>query len=260
MKTTILLLLFFVTATCLHPQNISDTSNNRFAEPGSLKEYYPKNDIKTNVTGMALFGTYGFFYERMLSRKISVAGGYRTMPAKQISDFPFADKITNDDIKTSSASSNAFTLEFRKYTGKHAGARGFYVSVYGRYANFKVDYPYTFTAEDNQVYDIPIHANLHGIGGGFMLGAQWLIAKHVVLDLFFLGSHYGSLNGTGSSVKDLSGLSENDKQALQQDINSLVASGDKQYISSTVNNNGITATAKGPFVGMRAGISLGIAF
>lgn len=260
MKTIIFIILFLATTACLCAQNSDSTSNNNLTTLHLPEKYYPKNDIKANVTGMALFNNYGFFYERLLSRKISVAAGYRTMPSKQISDLPFADKISDEDIKTTTASANAFTLEFRKYAGKHSGARGFYVGVYGRYTNFTVDYPYTYTAEDNQVYDLPIHSKLHGIGGGLIFGAQWLIAKRVVLDFVILGSHIGSLHGSGSSMKDLSGLSENDKQAMQEDINSLISSDNKQYISSTVNDNGITATAKGPFVGMRAGISLGIAF
>lgn len=162
------------------------------------------------------------------------------------------DKIT--------AANTAYTLEFRMYGGKHSGARGFYLSLYGRYANFKINYPYDYHSETNDRYTIPINAKLRGIGGGFGFGAQWLIAKRVTLDWTILGVHYGSLSGSAVGNINLSSLSEKDKGDLRDEINSLVEVSGKQYISATVTNEGLRANAKGPFAGIKAGLSIGVAF
>jgi hypothetical protein len=203
----------------------------------------------------------------MLSRKISVTAGFRFMPSKQISSTGLGKQLVKDlseedrsDYDNITASNTAYTLEFRLYGGRHPGARGFYISLYGRYADFKLDYPYDYYSETNGHYTIPLNAKLHGIGGGIGFGAQWLIAKHITLDWSILGTHYGSLSGSAIGTTNLSELSEKDKEDLRDDINSLINISDKQYISATVTNDGVQATAKGPFVGIKAGISIGIAF
>jgi len=264
----IITLAFALTASviCLHAQ-ISDSTkssaNSRY--PKTVKNNYPKNNIKFNVPGMILFNNYTFSYERMLSRKISVTGSFRFMPTKSVTSTTIGQKIAEKFINASdydnvTASNKAYTLECRFYGGKHPGARGFYVAVYGRYTDFDIYYPYDFYSETNDHYLIPLDAKLHGIGGGIGFGAQWLIAKRITLDFTVLGAHFGSLNGNAIGKTDLSALSEKDKQNLEDEINSIIDISDKQYITSTVTSEGVQATIKGPFIGIKTGISIGIAF
>ncbi|MCC9135931.1 hypothetical protein ACFSKU_15790 [Pontibacter silvestris] len=52
---------------------------------------------------------------------------------------------------------------------------------------------------------------MKGFGGGLMIGAQWLIAKRVVLYWYIIGAHYGKLKGDGSAVTDLDSHSASEK-------------------------------------------------
>jgi hypothetical protein len=230
---------------------------------------YPRNNIQWNVTSLLLFKNYNFSYERLVARKISIVASYRFMPSTYVKDVPLGRKIfenttngedDNVDIKETLLSNQTITAEVRFYGGKHPGARGFYFAAYGRYVNLKSTYPYEYYDESDKLYPIPVQGKAKGIGGGVMIGAQWLIAKRIVLNWYILGAHYGSLNGTLNGTADLSGLSEEGKQEIQDDINNFLVIGSKQYINSTVNDNGVTGTIKGPFIGLRGGISLGIAF
>ncbi|MGI8952704.1 MAG: hypothetical protein ACR2FN_14105 [Chitinophagaceae bacterium] len=119
----------------------------------------------------------------------------------------------NESIKTDLnnflVSNNAFTTELRFYGGKKPGARGLYFSLYGRCTKFKIDYLYNY--DGNSKYTIPLKINATGAGGGAMIGKQWLIAKHVTLDSYILGGHYGTLKGTANGAADLSSMPEDEK-------------------------------------------------
>jgi hypothetical protein len=217
-----------------------------------------------------LLNNYNFSYERSLTRKISFVAGYRFMPEKNlgqikllknvIEKFEGDDGSVMDDLERIETSANAVTAEFRFYGGRHPGARGFYVSVFGRYTNFKVNYDYDFETQPKN-YSIPIRSKFNGLGGGLMIGVQWLIGERVTLDWNILGGFYGRLKGTATSEADLSDMSDNDKALLKEDLESLVQIGNKQYITADVNNTGVNAKISGPFVGVRGmGLSLGIAF
>jgi len=259
-----LILIFSVTSLCA--QTTDTTASASYTAKLKMdKKNYPKNNIKMNIPGMILFNNYHFSYERMLTRKISVTGSFRLMPTKSVTSTTLGKKVAEKFINASdyndvTASNKAYTLECRFYGGKHPGARGFYFALYGRYTDFDIYYPYDFYSETNQHYLIPLNSTIHGIGGGIGMGAQWLIAKRITLDWNISGVHFGSLNGNAAGKTDLSSLSEKDKQKLEEDINSLIDIAGKKYISSTVTNEGVQATIKGPFIGIKTGISIGIAF
>ena len=84
------------------------------------------------------------------------------------------------------------TPEYRFYLGDKGALNSFFVAPYVRYQNFSL------TEEVSSS-----KATLSNIGGGLILGRQWLIGESFVLDLF-LGPNYSS-----ASVKVKSG-SEND--------------------------------------------------
>ena len=136
------------------------------------------------------------------------------MPSSTLASLPAGKKIfekTNigdPNIEQTFVSNQSITTEVRFYSGRHPGARGFYFSLYGRYANFKSNYPYEYTDDNDNNYSMPLYANAKGIGGGIMIGSQWLIAKRVVFDWYILGAHYGSLKGSLNGVADLSGMDQ----------------------------------------------------
>jgi hypothetical protein len=242
------------------PKNTKDTT---------VKKYL-KNNVKMNISSLAL-NNYSIFYERSISKKISFQAGYRYMPATKLSEITLSKQVLKqleaegDDLKNEldkiTASGNAITGEFRFYTGHKPGARGFYASLYGRYASFKVDYDYEYTS-NSKPYMIPLKSDFHGIGAGLLLGMQFLIAKRIVLDVFMLGGHFGKLNGNASAMTDLSDMTDEEQAQLKSDLESLVVFGNSKLIkSAVVNDNGVKMTIQGPFAGIRMmGISLGFAF
>lgn len=236
---------------------------------------YRKNNVKINLSSLAL-KNYSLYYERSLTRKISFSGGWRNMPASNVGELPavkfLSEKFDEDElingINIMNASANAYTGEFRFYGGKKPGARGFYLSLYGRYTDMKIGYDYTYEANDydpvtyeytgTRSYNIPIKSNIKGFGGGLMIGAQWLIAKRVTFDWYILGGHYGKLKGDANGFADMSSMNDYEKAYMKSDIES---TGIGNSITATVTNDGIIAKASGPFIGLRgAGFSLGIAF
>jgi len=242
------------------------------AIPDEAGETVPfrKNNVKINLSSLVL-DNYSFFYERSLSRKISFVAGYRFMPASTVGELPGVQKLSEryledeedirDDLNNLSTSNNTFTGEFRFYGGKKPGARGLYLSLYGRYTDMQIDYSYDYETNNN-AYLIPLKSDLKGFGGGLMIGSQWLIAKRVVLDWYILGGHYGKLTGNADAAVDLSSMTAAEKAELQQDLESLLEVQDISYISEvSVTDEGVKAKVDGPFLGIRgAGINLGIAF
>ncbi|QCR24843.1 DUF3575 domain-containing protein [Pontibacter sp. SGAir0037] len=225
--------------------------------------------MKINLSSLAL-GNYSFSYERSLTPKISFVAGYRFMPEQSAGDMWISKEISKrfldeddelrSDLDKIQLSNNAVTGEFRFYTGKKPGARGFYVSVYGRYTTIKTNYIYDYETQ-NTSYQLPLQADMKGFGGGLMIGSQWLIAKRVTFDWYIIGAHYGKLKGDLAAVRDLSPLSASQKAELEQDIEDILVIGDKQYIDATVTDQGVTGKLNGPLAGIRGlGFNIGIAF
>lgn len=130
-----------------------------------------KNVLKVNTLSL-IAGTGSIFYERKISDLTSAQLGLAFLSYK-ISD----TKLTGIIL----------TPEFRIYAKKNA-IDGFYIAPYLRYMNFTLK----ITSEDDK-------ATFSSMGGGLLLGRQWITNSGFTMDLFFGGS-YGS-----SSLKVSSG-------------------------------------------------------
>ena len=232
-------------------------------------KHYPKNNVEINLLSLAL-QNYNFSYERSLSRKITFVAGYRYMPLSAVGDISLVKTVVNkylndqdglkDDLSNISTGNKTFTGEFRFYGGKHPGARGFYASLYGRYTNMQVNYNYSY-ATTAQKYVLPMQSSLKGFGGGLMFGSKFLIGRLVTFDWYIIGGHYGKVSGDGNAAVNLSTMSSADKNNLKSDLESKFTIQNKNYVTATVDNNGVKTNANGPFIGLRAlGFNLGIAF
>lgn len=267
----IIALAMFALILFLAPKNsyAQTDSTTHFKKLALENKYYPKNNVQINLSSLA-FKNYNFSYERSLSRKITFVAGYRYMPLSMVSDIPLVkkaiDKYANDDsdlkdnLSNLSTGNKTYTGEFRFYGGKHPGARGFYLSLYGRYTNMQANYNYNYTGSV-QKYNIPLKNTLKGFGGGLMIGSKYLIAKRVTLDWYIIGGHYGKLKGDGIGSANLSTMTAADKQNVKADIEDTFTIADKSYVNATVDNSGVKTQVNAPFVGIRGlGFNLGIAF
>ena len=228
-----------------------------------------KNIIKGNLTSFAL-KNYHLSFERSLNHFMSVSASYRYMPKGSLPLQAIAKKyIDNPAINFDlfQMGNNALTFESRFYLGLQKMS-GFYIAPYARFADFDLSVPveYTYTPEGSFIAPTPItkSANLDGLikstSYGAYIGLQKQLLTKLVIDIWFIGGHFGSSNGT------LNFVAPQDAKLPTQAVNALQKALDNTKVSpfeitSKVNQNGATADMKGPWAGFRGlGISLGLRF
>ena len=226
-----------------------------------------KNIIKGNLTSFAL-RNYHFSYERSLNHFMSVSASYRYMPKGSLPLQSIAEKyIDNSAINFDlfQMGNNALTFESRFYLGLQKMS-GFYIAPYARFADFDLSVPveYTYTPEGSFIAPTPItkSANLDGLikstSYGAYIGLQKQLLTKLVIDIWFIGGHFGSSNGTLNFIAPEK-LPTQAVSALQKALDNTKVS--PFEITSKVNQNGATADMKGPWAGFRGlGISLGLRF
>jgi len=226
-----------------------------------------KNIIKGNLTSFAL-KNYHLSFERSLNHFMSVSASYRYMPKGSLPLQAIAKKyIDNPAINFDlfQMGNNALTFESRFYLGLQKMS-GFYIAPYARFADFDLSVPveYTYTPEGSFIAPTPItkSANLDGLikstSYGAYIGLQKQLLTKLVIDIWFIGGHFGSSNGTLNFIAPEK-LPTQAVSALQKALDNTKVS--PFEITSKVNQNGATADMKGPWAVFRGlGISLGLRF
>jgi hypothetical protein len=229
-----------------------------------------KNIIKGNLTSFAL-KNYQVSYERSLNHFMSVSASYRYMPKGSLPLQSIAEKyIDNSAINFDlfQMGNNALTFESRFYLGLQKMS-GFYIAPYARFANFDLSVPvdYTYTPDPTVgavIGNAPITktAGLNGIiksnSYGAYIGLQKQLLTKLVIDIWFIGGHYGNSNGTLNFASPEK-LPTQAVDALQKSLDDTNLN--PFELKSKVTQNGATADMKGPWAGFRGlGISLGLRF
>jgi len=253
----IVTMLFICATVKLDAQTAPDASQK--TDNAKEKNMHQMNLIKINLTAIVL-KNYSIQYERVLSKPVSLALSYRIMPTSKL---PFAnaisDAIGDDDPDAKKTIENlrmgnfAITPEARFYLGKGYG-KGFYIALFYRYASLTINHmPVDY--DNNNSLDLS--GKLSSNTGGIMFGAQWNLGKHMCLDWWITGPHYGSGVGdfNGVSSQPLTPTQQNE---LRQNLEDL----DIPLTTKTIqiNANGASLKLDGPWGGVRAGILLGIKF
>lgn len=167
---------------------------------GVTTGFSQSNAIKINILSPIL-NTINLSYEHALNESSSLQLGFYYTGVK-ISDLKYAGF--------------GITPEYRFYLSETPAPDGVYLAPFVRYQSVKL-------TETTSTYE----ANLTAIGGGVIIGKQWLFKQKITLDIF-LGPSY---NSGSTEVKD------------------------------TGNGSG-DVSVSGAFdgFGLRAGITLGLAF
>jgi hypothetical protein len=267
-------LFFLFSFMVVHSQTITNEDSTRTPVKG-----YGKNIIKVNLSSI-LLNNYNITYERQVGKHVSISLGYRYMVN---GDLPYQAQIKdnlkfdNIDIGNFKMGGYALTPEIRFYLSSKHIMKGFYIAPYARYSNFDVTAPVTYTTSvivpPNPVPQsfsktAPFTGNITAFSGGIMLGMQYNLGKHAVIDIWLIGAHYGSSNGDAratfspalSATPPAPGY-DSEQQSLQKAINNIKA--DPFTVTGKVDPSGTFATlnSTGPWVGIRAlGINLGIRF
>ena len=228
------------------------------------------NIIKGNLTSFAL-KNYHLSYERSLNHFMSVSASYRYMPKSSLPLQSIAEKyIDNSAINFDlfQVGNNALTFESRFYLGLQKMS-GFYIAPYVRFADFDLSVPveYTYTPDPTLgaiIGNKPItktaglNGNIKSNSYGAYIGLQKQLLTKLVIDIWFIGGHYGNSNGNLSFIAPEK-LPSQAVDALQKTLDDTKLN--PFELKSKVDQNGATADMKGPWAGFRGlGISLGLRF
>jgi hypothetical protein len=234
------------------------------SDPGEKERKMPMNYLKFNVTSAVLLNNYSLHYERVITRGMTFGLGFRFMPETGIPHYGMIkDQIRGDSeedltwLENLTLQNYAITPELRFYTGKKKYGRGFYFSLFYRYANYEANVNIPFTPDMGDEITLVSTGNITSQTGGFMLGAQWALGKHICLDWWILGPHAGISSGS-FVAKASSALYPID----QQDIGDAIEEIEIPLFSKDleVTSDKIDLKFSGPSAGIRAGISLGFRF
>ncbi|RZJ78951.1 MAG: DUF3575 domain-containing protein [Flavobacterium sp.] len=223
-----------------------------------------RNIVKINLLSLPL-KNINLEYERGLTKKISVGIGFRYMSEGSI---PFSNAIANmlnedednwdERIRTAKLGNYAITPTVRFYMGE-GNLKGFYIAPFARIAKYTAALNYAFEVDNGATTtseEIPLSGSLNTFTGGILFGSQFNLAKNISLDWWIFGPQYGTSDGQISGRKQLSA----DEQSALRDQLGEIEDLPLVKATSTVDANGATVKFKGPWAGVRAGLSLGIRF
>jgi hypothetical protein len=243
-------LIFVAVLTVTFLSGFSQYQGQNDVELKNLVKFLPVN---------VLFNSISFEYERMISPKNSVILGIG-IPTNQSFNGKYGSEPSTD-VKNDQVGTMHIRTAFRHYTGKSMLPKGFYFEPYLKYQNINGKMTYSGVDQDTKkTHTGDFDINLHSVNAGFQLGAQFLIAKRVSLDLYFLGLEAGFLSGNTSATidntDDATKMKNDIKDALV-DFPSIIAN----KLTVTQSGNKVSVDAKNlMYPWLRGGISIGIAF
>ena len=235
------------------------SSTIALAQPVDLgnAEKPKRHFFKVNLAGISLNGQY----EWAFAKRFSVAVGYRALPKGKLpfrKFIPTTDANMRESLDKLIFSSSSFTPEIRIYTGKKGYGQGFYLAPFYRKAQYKarglgIDY----IKDNGEKAIIDMSGSINGETFGLMLGAQWVLGKHFCLDWQIVGPHIGKSKGGiyGTSSIPLTTTEQTDMRQSLQSI-------DIPFTDETISVDATRSALemKGPWAGIRAGVSLGLRF
>ena len=244
------LLLFLITATMFAFSQ----------EPVTDQPVIRKNSIKFLPVNMA-FNSITFEFERMISPKNAFTLGIG-IPSNN----SFASRFYSGTGDPGSQSYGdklgvmSVRAAYRHYGGNSGLPKGFYISPYLKYQDFKLDLQISSTDDTGSPYDDKIDMKGNTMNLGFQMGYQFLIGKRVNLDFYFFGLEAGLLTFDGSATPH----DPADIDSVEADVRDFVDGlptfiGDKMEVSKTSSQVKLKGSSI-PYPFFRGGISLGIAF
>ena len=216
-----------------------------------------KNTVKFNLLPL-VSKTFAFEYEREFkpNMTLNTSIGFRGK-----SSIPFKnlwEDIIEDEKFLSDAKLSHFTLspELRFYTSRRKeGARGFYVGPFIKYAKYNFSTNYEYETDEGNFSELPINGGIGTWSAGVAIGSQFKLSKSIFLDFRILGPHYGF---SDVNLKGKQSLTQHEQDYLREELQDL--ENDFIKIETEVNSEGVTMKAKGPWAGIRAGLSIGYRF
>jgi hypothetical protein len=231
-----------------------------------------KNLIKLNLTSLPI-KNFSLQYERVLSKSISGALSFSMMPetnmptfvadqvvklAGDMSDNGSIDTETEDLIRNVLVSSYTITPEVRFYLGHKRYGTGFYIALFYRYGHYEAsNMPIPYTNDLDEDIKINTTANITSHTGGFLLGHQWSLGKHMCLDWQMFGPHFGISSGDFLGLPT-SPLSSEDQINIEYKTKGVDIQMFKQTVDATADK--VKMIFDGPWGGIRFALAFGVKF
>lgn len=229
-----------------------------FSQDENTSALARKNVVKFLPVNLP-FQSISFEYERMINAKNSVILGVGLPNQKSlIGKYGITDE---DDLKSAEVGTMHIRAAYRHYAGKRMLPRGFYIEPYLKYQKITGNAGISGVEEETgEPYKGDFDLNLNTMNLGFQLGAQFLIAKRISLDFYFLGLEAGFLSGNAAATSDVIEDADNLKADIDEAIADLPSFiGDKLTVTQSGNKVNVKAS-NAPYPWYRGGISIGIAF
>ena len=229
-----------------------------FAQDGDSLTIERNNVVKFLPANLP-FQSISFEYERMINPANYITLGIgipnqKSLIGKYGMDF-------GSDVKSIELGTMHIRAAYRHYTGQRMLPKGFYIEPYLKYQKITGNGSVENTDFFN-TYKGKFDVNLNSMNIGFQLGAQFLIAKRITLDFYFLGLEVGFLSGDVIAISDQLADANNLKTDIEQKIADLPSFiGDKLTVTQSADKKQINVNADhAPYPWYRGGISIGIAF
>ena len=227
------------------------------------------NILKTNLSADAI-NNYNITFEKSINRFISLSVNYKNMPLSKLPLKSIAKKFIDNpaiDFDNFKFGNTTITFEGRFYLGL-SKMSGFYIGPYIRYGNYDLSVPinYTYTPENPSpnisLPPVPVNANLDGTirtqSYGAHVGMQFQLLTKLVLDISFIGGHYGTSTGKLNFMAPID-FPKPAQVELQRILDNTKAN--PFSLKSVVNARGAITDTEGPWWGLRGlVIGLGLRF
>lgn len=221
------------------------------------KAFDPAVTVKWAPTGLlvgnvAVQGEYSFNQKSSLTAKIGVPLGKN-----------YHSKFHSQEIDVN-MKAFSFMTGYRHYLSKRK-LHGFYYEPYFKYVHQTAG-GLGETTLDNQPVTLNFTNTYSAFGFGLQLGAQFIIHKRFVIDLFFLGPEINSVNNSFRAIDPAGSESWTNIEASQaeNDIHDFLDQ--FPFIKNRVDvkvdkpNKSVNADFNGWIGGLRCGFSIGYAF
>ena len=231
-----------------------------FSQPSFSQEqtvYTPAITLKWAPTGLilgslSLQGEYNFGGKSSLTAKIGIPVNAKHSFEYESDDAAFGLKATS------------FLAGYRMYLSKHR-LKGLYLEPYFKYV-YHTSEGSASSKLDGRSVRMNFSNDYNGAGVGAQLGAQFLVSKRFVIDLFFLGPEINSAKNNFKAYESGSVIPWTSVEAMEaeQDIREFIDKfpfiRNKTNVRVDKDNRSVMTSFKGALPGIRAGVSFGMAF
>jgi len=216
-----------------------------------------KNVVKIAPISLA-FMRISPSYERVITDWMSVGLVYDLQLSRNSPKSVFAYDNAEYQLDAFKFRGYRYAPEIRFYPGEKAPT-GFYVGPYFRYSNLTIDAAGNGVDNNGDPHENTLDATFKQVGGGVMIGAQWIVSDWFAIDFNFFGLGIAAttitadFTGTNYTIDDYASVAEDFETTWEETL--LPGTLDVTY-----DNTSAQGTFKGILPGFRVSLRVGIGF